>query len=293
MGRARVCAQICAHQKLRTKTEKAAPLQASRRRPSHPGSENCRSPRIRQHLVRVRGEKGQEKQSEVTAAERGPHPGLPVSAGALPWPLGSGGAGQGTGLADRDRTRPPLCRGALSKSRPRSGLLSSSLLMGLGQSPPGPGQVDALRGPEPAFKRWPLNAGVFRCRGGGGRPLGSPASSPAVHGSSALAPTPRLLSRTKACPEQDPPPWPDAPRLLGEPHVVGLPHPRRLVDVFPPHSAPTGPGGDLHGAWHAAGSWGGPHVALFFSVFTVSTGRGWGPSASPRGGCGKGRGCHR
>lgn len=72
VGRARVCAQICAHQKLRTKIEKGAPLQASRRRQSHPGSENCRSPCIRQRLVRVRGEKGQEKQSEVTAAERGP-----------------------------------------------------------------------------------------------------------------------------------------------------------------------------------------------------------------------------
>lgn len=167
VGQARVCAQICAHQKLRTKTEKAAPLQASRRRPSHPGSENCWCPRIRQHLVRVRGEKGQEKQSEVTAAERGPRPGLPVSAGALPWPLGSGGAGQGTGLADRDRTRPSLCRGALSKSRPRSGLLSSSLLMGLGQSPPGPGQVDALRGPEPAFKRWRLSVPGWRGQAAG------------------------------------------------------------------------------------------------------------------------------
>lgn len=254
VGQARVCAQICAHQKLRTKTEKGAPLQASRRRPSHPGSENCWCPRIRQHLVRVRGEKGQEKQSEVTAAERGP--------------------------AQASRSRPEPCHGlwaagALGRARalqietargPHSGLLSSSLLMGLGQSPPGPGQVDALRGPEPAFKRWPLNAGVFRCRGGGGGPLGSPAPSPAVHGSSALAPTPRLLSRTKACPEQDPPPWPDAPRLLGEPHVVGLPHPRRLVDVFPPHSAPTGPGGDLHGARHAAGSWGATRRPLLLGV---------------------------
>lgn len=192
----------------------------------------------------------QEKQSEVTgaratargAAERGPCPG-PRS---RPEPSCGLWAAEelcrAWALQVQTRAWSPLCCVALGKSLPRSGLLSSSVTTGLCQSAPGPGQVDTLC----PHSRWPLNVGVFRCRAeeeGPGLPSSSP---PSVHSSSTLASDFASAQLNRTCPKQNPPPWPDAPRLLGEPHLVGLPDPRQLADVFPPHDVPTRTDGDLH-----------------------------------------------